>query len=175
MSWTLEKHHQKCKKYSEGHGPKEKISTVTCSSSRSLPDASEAVFSAGCLEALNTRPCLWPLPRTRSEGAAEDVGSACFGGGSMLNRDDEPAAPDCSLGFLAGGLSTSSPDSAGKAGRLIVIFLGGRFGFADGLVDDFSGLDGGGSGKEDLDEVESDFSAGGDDGRTSLSASLSLP
>jgi hypothetical protein len=51
----------------------------------------------------------------------------------------------------------------------MVIFFGGRFNFADAFI-----FEGGGSDSKGLDDG-SDFGAGEDCGRTSLSASLSLP
>ena len=149
--------------------PREKKSAATWSGS----GASELVFAAGGgAGVLNTRLGLWPLPNTRSaDGGGAGVGRFCFGGGSMLSRDDEPAEPDCSLGFLAGGFSTSSSEAAvaGKDGRPMMIFLGGRFNFADAFI-----FEGGGSDSEGFDDGCS-LGAGGDDGRTSCSTSLSLP
>jgi hypothetical protein len=79
------------------------------------------------------------------------------------------ADPDQDTFCTASVSSSRQTAAADKDGRLMAIFFGGRFNFVDALI-----FEGGGSDGEGLDDG-GDFGAGEDCGRTSLSASLSLP
>lgn len=101
-------------------------STSASPSTEGLSALAKPVVSccrASLLEVRNTNPGPPPPPSTRSSFFSI-TGTACFGAGSILRREDFPApVPDATRGFFAGGASSSSSSGGGREGRLTAIFL----------------------------------------------------